>query len=94
MITTESEMSKYVKKYNYLVVFPDKKVELFKSLRDISKSISIDSSTISKKLNKGEYMFTPKGSEYVFYITMYGISYYHLNHVNPFHTESSICDNS
>ena len=39
MITTESEMSKYVKKYNYLVIFPDKKVELFKSLRDISKSI-------------------------------------------------------
>jgi len=68
MITTESEMSKYVKKFNYLVIFPDKKVELFKSLRDISKSISIDSSTISKKLNKGEYMFTPKGSEYVFYI--------------------------
>ena len=68
MITTESEMSKYVKKYNYLVIFPDKKVELFKSLRDISKSISIDSSTISKKLNKGQYMFTPKGSEYVFYI--------------------------
>ena len=68
MIKTESEMSKYVKKFNYLVIFPDKKVELFKSLRDISKSISIDSSTISKKLNKGEYMFTPKGSEYVFYI--------------------------
>ena len=68
MITSEYEMNNYVKKYNYMVVFPDKKVELFKSLRDISKSISIDSSTISKKLNKGEYMFTPKGSEFIFYI--------------------------
>ena len=72
MITSECEMNKYVKKYNYLVIFPDKKVELFKSLRDISKSISIDSSTISKKLNKGEYMFTPKGSEFIFYVKCMG----------------------
>ena len=46
----EKDMIEYVKKYNYLVIFPDKKVELFKSLRDIQNSISIDSSTISKKL--------------------------------------------
>ena len=68
MITMEHEMEKYIKKYNYLVIFPDKKVELFKSLRDIQNSICIDSSTISKKLNNNENMFTPKGSEYVFYI--------------------------
>ena len=68
MIKTESEMNKYLKKYNYMVVFPDKRVELFKSLRDISNSISIDSSTISKKLGKNEYMFNPKGTEYIFYI--------------------------
>ena len=72
MITSEYEMNNYIKKYNYMVIFPDKKVELFKSLRDISKSISIDASTISKKLGKGEYMFTPKGSEYIFYIKCMG----------------------
>ena len=72
MITSEYEMNNYIKKYNYMVIFPDKKVELFKSLWDISKSISIDASTISKKLGKGEYMFTPKGSEYIFYIKCMG----------------------
>ena len=68
MITLEKDMEKYVKKYKYLVVFPDRKVELFKSLRDIQNSICIDSSTISKKLNNGENMFTPKGSDFIFYI--------------------------
>ena len=68
MITLEKDMEKYVNKYKYLVVFPDKKVELFKSLRDIQNSICIDSSTISKKLNNNENMFTPKGSDFVFHI--------------------------
>ena len=68
MITLEKDMEKYVKKYKYLVVFPDRKVELFKSLRDIQNSICIDSSTISKKLNNNENIFTPKGSDFVFHI--------------------------
>lgn len=68
MITKESDMEKYINKYKYLVVFPDKKVELFKSLRDIQQSISIDSSTISKKLNNDEHIFIAKGSQYIFYI--------------------------
>ena len=68
MITLEKDMEKYIKKYKYLVVFPDRKVELFKSLRDIQNSICIHSSTISKKLNNGENMFTPKASDFVFYI--------------------------
>ena len=46
MITLEKDMEKYVKKYKYLVVFPDRKVELFKSLRDIQNSICIDSTLI------------------------------------------------
>ena len=41
MITLEQDMEKYINKYKYMVVFPDKKVELFKSLRDIQKSICI-----------------------------------------------------
>ena len=68
MITLETEMETYVNKYKYLVVFPDRNVELFKSLRDIQNSICIDSSTISKKLNNGENMFTAKGSGFIFYI--------------------------
>lgn len=68
----EKDMIEYVKKYNYLVIFPDKKVELFKSLRDIQNSISIDSSTISKKLKNDEHIFTAKGSEYIFYIEVIG----------------------
>ena len=68
MIRFEKDMDKYVKKYKYLVVFPDKKVELFKSLRDIQESICIDSSTISKKLNNNENIFTPKGNDFVFHI--------------------------
>lgn len=67
-ITKERDMEKYINKYKYLVVFPDKKVELFKSLRDIQQSISIDSSTISKKLSNDEHIFIAKGSQYIFYI--------------------------
>mgnify|MGYP000638607050 FL=1 len=71
-MTKEKDMTDYVKKYNYLVIFPDRKVELFKSLRDIQNSISIDSSTISKKLKNDEHIFTAKGSEYIFYIEVIG----------------------
>ena len=68
----EKDMTDYVKKYNYLVIFPDRKIELFKSLRDIQNSISIDSSTISKKLKNDEHIFTAKGSEFIFYIEVIG----------------------
>tara|TARA_B000000475_G_C15734782_1_gene340241 strand:+ start:234 stop:449 length:216 start_codon:yes stop_codon:yes gene_type:complete len=68
----EGDMERYVNKYKYLVVFPDEKVELFKSLRDIQQSISIDSSTISKKLSNNENIFIAKGSKYIFYIEVIG----------------------
>ena len=71
-MTKEKDMTDYIKKYNYLVIFPDKKIELFKSLRDIQNSISIDSSTISKKLKNDEHIFTAKGSEFIFYIEVIG----------------------
>ena len=71
-MTKEKDMIAYVNKYNYLVIFPDRKVELFKSLRDIQNSISIDSSTISKKLKNDEHIFTAKGSEFIFYIEVIG----------------------
>lgn len=65
---SEQRMISYIKKNNYLVVFPDKKAELFQSLRQIQKAISVDSSTISKKLSSGEHIITAKGSGYVFYV--------------------------
>ena len=71
-MTKEKDMIAYVNKYNYMVIFPDRKVELFKSLRDIQNSISIDSSTISKKLKNDEHIFTAKGSEFIFYIQVIG----------------------
>ena len=72
MIILEQDMEKYIHKYKYLVIFPDKKVELFKSLRDIQNCICIDSSTISKKLSNNENIFIAKGSKYIFYIEVIG----------------------
>jgi hypothetical protein len=94
MIILEKDMEKYVKKYKYLVVFPDKKVELFKSLRDIQNSICIDSSTISKKLNNNENMFTPKGSNYVFYINQLPLASLPINCPQDEVSKLSISDSS
>ena len=73
MITSETAMNKYITKMCYIVVFPDKKIKLFKSLRDIQAAINVDSSTISKKLNNKEYLFMAKGSEYVYFINKLSI---------------------
>ena len=67
-ISNEDKMNSFIEKFCYLVVFPDKKVELFKSLRDIQKEICIDASTISKKLKDNKYIFKAKGSEHIFFI--------------------------
>jgi len=72
MITVEDEMSKFIKKNSYVVIFPDKRIELYGNLRSLGKDISIDSSTISKKLSRGENYFVPKGGEFIFYITKIG----------------------
>ena len=67
-IISEQGMTNYMSKMRYMVVFPDKKVELFESLRHIQDAICIDYSTISKKLKKDEHTFIAKGSEYIFFI--------------------------
>jgi len=67
-LTTEIQMKEFVKKYEYVVIFPDKKVELFKSLRNIQEKVMIDASTISKKLKNNENLFTSKCTGFVFYI--------------------------
>mgnify|MGYP001497006488 FL=1 len=68
MMNGEAEMRKFIKKNNYVVIFPDKRIELYSNLRSLGKAISIDSSTISKKLTRGENYFIPKGGEFIFYI--------------------------
>lgn len=67
-IKDEKKMEKYINKNCYLVVFPDLSLKLFKSLREIQSDISIDSSTISKKLANNEHYFMAKMTKYVFYI--------------------------
>jgi hypothetical protein len=69
MIESEKIMKDYIKKNSYIVIFPDQKVELFSSLRKIQNAISVDSSTISKKLKENDFnYFKAKGSEFVFFI--------------------------
>ena len=68
MMSNEEEMKKFIKKNRYLLVGADKKLELFGNLRELGQAISIDSSTISKKLSRGENYIVPKGGEFIFYI--------------------------
>jgi hypothetical protein len=51
-IETAEEMYNYYKKIKYLVLFPDKTTKGYTSLRQISREIFIDYSTISKRLNE------------------------------------------
>ena len=68
-LNTEEKMISYMHTLKYLVIFPDKKTQIYKSLRDISKDICVDSSTISKKL-KGATgnIFIAKGTDFIFWI--------------------------
>lgn len=45
-----NQMEKYVQSLKYLVVFPDKTTRFYQSLRKIADDISVDYSTISRKL--------------------------------------------
>mgnify|MGYP001480526174 CR=1 FL=1 len=68
-ITSENEMNKFINKYNYLVVFPDKKPKLYKSLRDIESEISVAASTISKKLKEGDSCICQsRGTDFYFFV--------------------------
>ena len=68
-ITSENEMNKFINKYNYLVVFPDKKPKLYKSLRDIEVEISVSASTISKKLKEGDSCICQsRGTDFYFFV--------------------------
>ena len=70
-ITKEDTMEKFVNTYKYLVIKADTSVEVYSSLRRIQRDISVDASTISKKLkeNGGDHCIcVSKPMNYVFYI--------------------------
>ena len=51
-LTNYKEFENYFEQLNYLVVYPDKTTKFYKSLRNISKDIFVDHTTISKKLKE------------------------------------------
>ena len=68
-LDTENKIMDFVRTLKYLVVFPDKKTQIYRSLRDISEDICVDYSTISKKLkNETGDVFISKGTEFIFWI--------------------------
>jgi|TARA_B110000196_G_C20866667_1_gene530014 hypothetical protein len=68
-LDTENKMMDFVRSLKYLVVFPDKKTQIYRSLRDISEDICVDYSTISKKLkNETGDVFISKGTDFIFWI--------------------------
>ncbi len=70
-LNNEKKMIEFVEKNNYLVVFPDKGIKLFQSLRKIENEICVSASTISKKLkNEKHCICQSKGNDYLFYIKL------------------------
>jgi hypothetical protein len=68
-LDTENKMMDFVRSLKYLVVFPDKKTQIYRSMRDISEDICVDYSTISKKLkNETGDIFISKGTDFIFWI--------------------------
>ena len=68
-LKTPIDMLKYYKNLNYLVISPDKKIEGYSCLRDITNDICIDYSTISKRLSESNpCMCVSKITNYVFLI--------------------------
>ena len=69
-LITEKDYEKYLNTLNYMVVYPDKVIKFYKSLRDIRSEIYVDSSTISKKLNEngGSCFVTCRINDYTYFI--------------------------
>tara|TARA_Y100000816_G_C25995192_1_gene519892 strand:+ start:358 stop:582 length:225 start_codon:yes stop_codon:yes gene_type:complete len=70
-LNTEKKMEDFIEKYKYVVIFPDKKPKLFKSLREIENEICISASSISKKLKQSKNCICQsKGTEFYFFIQL------------------------
>tara|TARA_X000000368_G_C22515309_1_gene486727 strand:+ start:285 stop:512 length:228 start_codon:yes stop_codon:yes gene_type:complete len=70
-LKSECDLERFIRKNKYLVVFPDKKSKLYKSLRDIEGEISVAASTISKKLKESNSCICQsRGTEFYFFIQL------------------------
>ena len=70
-LKSECDLERFIRKNKYLVVFPDKKSKLYKSLRDIEGEISVAASTISKKLKESNNCICQsRGTEFYFFIQL------------------------
>ena len=49
-VQEKNDIQEYLEKNPYFVMAPDYSVKMYKSLRDISREIFVDSSTISRKI--------------------------------------------
>ena len=68
-IDTPIDMLNFYKSIKYLVIGPDKKIEGYSCLRDITNDICIDYSTISKRLSESNpCICVSKITNYVFLI--------------------------
>jgi hypothetical protein len=68
-LKTSNELEKYYNKIKYFVLFPDKKLKGFTSLREISREIYVDYSTISKRLSESNpCVCYSSDNEYVFLV--------------------------
>ena len=68
-IHTPAEMSNYYQNMKYIVIGPDKKIDTYNCLRDITQDICIDYSTISKRLiDSNPCICVSKITNYVFLI--------------------------
>jgi hypothetical protein len=70
-ILSFNELKKYIEKKKYMVVFPDKSIKLYNSLRNIEKDINVSSSGISKKIKEKSFCYCKaKGTDYNYYIKL------------------------
>lgn len=68
-INTDEEMIQYAHSIKYMVIFPDKSIKHYSSLRKIAKDICVDHTTISKKLGENNpCICKSQNNNCVFYI--------------------------
>ena len=68
-ITTHSQMKKFARTMRYIVIFPDRAVKFYSSQRKVADDISVDFTTISRKLSQeNPTICTSKLNNYIFHI--------------------------
>ena len=68
-LKTDDEMIQYAYSIKYMIIFPDKSVNHYSSLRKIAEDICIDHTTISKKLGENNpCICKSQNNNYIFHI--------------------------